>query len=374
MKKKKANTLVFTIFFFILFLAFCAMAIDGTIILNQRMKLQNAAETAALAGASELNSNPNNLPDQIAAAEQAAKDTFALLKYGGLENVDVNNATFVSVVENYVDIDARMIAQPFFLAFLGVTGINLEANAHAVSAPLQVRADYSGHVSWVTANSVFLTDILANPNSPDTIKPPIIWGKENLASYFPATSGSTPIVNYGLIESSGTSPLSLGPGGYVTIKLPSPIIDKPGNDLYIQEAGDALEGYMVFAGIDADPANPYKPDGSGGEIYWKNISCSGISETAVYNALTTTSTDGLSNQEKFYGSGNFDLGATCLSGNISMAKYIRIIDDNAEDAFIRNTGGVYQKVNIYGEGSTSTAGADIDNIKVLNVVSLIKKQ
>lgn len=366
MKKKKANTLVFTIFFFILFLSFCAMAIDGAIILTQRVKLQNATESAALAGASELNSDPNPAVSQ-ASAVTAAKNTFTLLKYGGLENVDVNdpvdfNVSFSSA--RRLDLHVKMIAQPLFLAFLGVNGINLEANAHAVSEPLSVTANYAG-VNWVTSNSVYLSDIIDDASD---ITAPIGGTIDNLASYF------TTIAGYSLIEAGG-GPLSLGPSGYVTIKLPSPIVDKLGYDLYIKEAGDSLEGYMVFAGLDENPDNPYNHDLPGGEIYWKNISCSGTSTELAADAHSTATGTNLSpsNQDKFYGSGSFDLADACITGTaneISMAKYIRIIDDNVEDAFIKS-GAPYVHVNTYGEASTATAGADIDQVTVLNSVRLI---
>ena len=54
-----------------------------------------------------------------------------------------------------------------------------------------------------------------------------------------------------------------------------------------------------------------------------------------------------------------------------MAKYIRIVDDNQESAFVTSGDGKYYKAMLYGESSTATAGADIDYVKVLNHVKLV---
>jgi len=358
MKQKKANTLIYMIFFFVIFLAFCAFAIDGTIVLTNRVKLQNITEAAALAAVSDC------VTGDILGT---AVTVFNRLKKDRLEAATIQPPS-VNFPKKQVLLSTEYISQPFFLSFLGVTGIKLEAKACAVSTALSAKSKYTG-VSWVTQNATYLSDILSGAS---IIQSPIGGENVNSASYSYDTSGVL-ITNFSLIDSGG-GPLSLGPIGYVTIRLPAPIVDKPGNDLYISEIGDSIEGYMVFAGLDANPDNPYSPDGSGGDIYWKNISCSGTAQELGSNPHATANTN-LSEQEqaKFYGSGYFDLGATCITGNaneISMAKYIRIIDDNKEDAFIKS-GGTYSKVYTYGEASTATAGADIDEVRVLNYVTLM---
>ena len=63
-----------------------------------------------------------------------------------------------------------------------------------------------------------------------------------------ASFGDGDMPDYRLINSDSSKGLSLGPGGYVTIRLPVPIVNKEGYDLYIREAGAAKDGYMVFAG------------------------------------------------------------------------------------------------------------------------------
>lgn len=101
-----------------------------------------------------------------------------------------------------------------------------------------------------------------------------------------------------------------------------------------------------------------------------NISCTGTS-------TTTDSASPLTHKQlaggKFYGSAYFGhWSLTCASGfeGISMAKYIRIIDDNDEQAFMKD-GLIYFLTMAYGEASTPTAGADIDSVSIFNHVRLV---
>ena len=366
MAKKKASSTLYFIFFFIIFLAFCAFAVDGAIVLTNRAKLQNATEMVAMAAASEFNSDSdsNTVQNNIITA---AQNTFKLLKNDSLQTAKMDpDPPIIDTTSRTVTITTSMVSQPFFLRFLGVSGINLNAKAVAQSEDLWVTANYTG-VNWLTKKAAYYSDILSkqlNLNDTAILKP---LGDYASASY---SSGS---VNFGLINSGDNQPLSLGPGGFITIKLPAPIVDKPGNDLEIKEVGDALEGYMVFIGLDNDPNQPYVSyDQPNGGISWVNISCTGTPENSGYTATSTAATNlaSSSQQDKFYGSGYFDIGKSCSGfSGVSMAKYLRIIDDNSESAFVK-TGGVYFPIMIYGESSSSTAGADIDAVKVLNHVRL----
>ena len=370
--KKSASSLLYIIIFLTTFFIFSAFAVDGTIVLTNRVKLQNAVEMAALSGASEMTYDINASSSDIQnAAQIAAKNTFKLLQYGGLESVDINNPSFFNVTadttSNKVSITANMIAQPYFLAFFGVDGINVAAKATAVNEPLEVTANYTG-IDWLTTNAAYLSDILSkdlNMNDTAILLP---LGDFKSASY-DNTSG---FVNFKLIEQADNKPLSLGPSGFITIKLPAPIVDKPGYDLYIKEAG-TIEGYMVFAGLDKNPDKPYvQHDKPGDGISWVNISCAGKPDPVDSSGKLgtyTVSTDNLGTQNRFFGSGYFDIGNSCV-GNISMAKYIRIIDDNDESGFVKNNASFY-KAKLYGEASSATAGADIDEVKVLNHVRLV---
>lgn len=350
MNKKRASSTVFVIIFFVLFLAFTTFAVDGTIIFTTRAKLQNATEQSALAGASEFVNSPG-------AVSSTAQNTFNILKADGLSNATATVS--VDGSSKKVLVSTTMPAQPFFLALLGVAKIDLKAKACAVSEELPVTAHYTG-VNWVNPSAAYLSDILSrdtNLNDTAIILPLGDTISASYASGFPY---------FDLID-EGEDALSLGPGGFVTIKLPAPILDKPGYDLHIKEAGFAKEGYMVFAGLDVNPDKPYVQHNNQGDgIKWINMTCTATPSIAGATDYATTNL-GASSQQKVYGSAYFDIGAGCL-GDVKMAKYIRIIDDNEETAYING-----DKKKLYGEASTATAGADIEEVRVLNHVKLIKQ-
>ncbi len=359
MNKKKASSTLYFILFFIIFLAFCAFAVDGTIVFTNRAKLQSITETAALAAAEEFNSDTD---DAISTTEKdnvksVARRLFNTLKQGGLQTAEVG-VNGVELNGQMVTLTTSMISQPFFLSFLGISGINLEARARARSETVPIYGGSAAGIRWATKRAVYQADVISNDSA-------VLKSLNTDASLSYSSDGN---VNYGLISSGTNGVLSLGPGGFVTIKLPVPIIDKKGPDLYINEIGNR-EGYMVFAGLDNDPNNPYiNHSDVGGGLSWVNISCTGTSKNITnpkYQVLTT-----LGNQTKFYGSGYFDIGSSCTGYiPVSMVKYIRIVDDNSESAFV-STNGTYYKSMMYGESSSSTPGADIESVQVLNYVHL----
>lgn len=380
MKKNNASAVIYLIFFFTVFLAFCTFAIDGTIIFMNRAKLQNTTESAALAAAAEFDAQTPTSTADVATITDKAERIFAALNGNplkptgeALQGININ--VKVSLQNREVLITTEALSPTYFLGFLGVSSVKLQATALAVSEQPYVMASYP-NINWITANAAYHTDVISKDlNLNDTaILTPI--GDMPSASI----DSTMKIVNFKLIEKDPAhpdQPLSLGPGGFITLKLPDPIIDKPGPDLFIKELG-ALEGYLVFAGLDNDPQNPYmRHDQPGGKISWKNITCSGIvkdndsdNDLGAYKITTAE----LGEQAKFYGSGYFDLGAPCVG--LSMAKYIRIIDDNDESAFAKNSlngsDTKYYQTMMYGESSTPTAGADIDYVQVLNHVKLLK--
>lgn len=360
MTKKNASSTLYFIFFFIIFLAFCAFAVDGAIVLTNRAKLQNATEMTALAAASEFNYDKSATNFDIEQkVSNTAKDIFNnVLKQDSLQYAVIDEPVVDFTGHRTVIITTHMVSQPFFLRFLGVSGINLEAHAKALSEQITARYSASAGIDWLTKYKPYASDIIYQDSA--ILK---ALGYDTSASY---PSGST-TPDYGLIGSDEGDPLSLGAGGFITIKLPAPIVDKEGDDLYIREVGNALEGYMVFAGIDFDPNNPYGDyKNQNGKLKWINISCTGDPETPGYTATDTVTTNSMGAQTTFYGSGYFDISKSCDGHNgIHMAKYIRIVDDNSEQAFVNGT-----KVWVYGESSTPTAGADIDAVKVLNHVRL----
>lgn len=359
--KKKASSTLYFIFFFIIFLAFCAFAVDGTIVFTNRAKLQSITETTALAAAEEFNYNLNATQSDIQSrVSQTAKDIFKTLKQGGLQTAKVDD---IELNGQSIKLTTGMVSQPFFLSFLGVSGINLSAQSIAKSDEMPVFGSNTPTIHWATKRAVYHADIIANDSA-------VLKSLSTDASL----SYSSGQVNYKFIRSGAPDPpLSLGPGGFVTIKLPVPIIDKTGYDLYIDEAGLAKEGYMVFAGLDKDPNNPYidHTDTTSGGLSWVNISCTGYSKELTNPVYQASNTNLPGIQTKFYGSGYFDISKSCdgYTNPVSMVKYIRIVDDNSESAFVQ-TNGTYYKSMLYGESSTNTPGADIDAVKVLNYVHL----
>lgn len=384
MKKRQASSTLFIIAFFAAFLAFTAFAVDGTIIFAQRAKLQNATEAAAMAAAAEFNSSTDTATQSVNVAA-SARTTLDLLRVDSLQYLNVNNPSNLTIDVDTTNKEVRLttnyLAQPFFLAFLGVTGIKLQAVACAKSESLDVKALYNS-INWITtAGQYFSSIITKDPKLNDTaILPPL--GNFMSASLDPSTGW----VMYNAINPDTPDvPISLGPGGFMTIRLPAPIIDKPGYDLYIKEAGNAVEGYFVFAGLDNNTGEPGATNGPyvnvdkpGAGISWIDISCSAKSDLTDSNGSFkpySVQTPGLENKTKFYGSANYDLGDSCIVNNnpqnsISMAKYIRIVDDNSESAFVTSDKTKYYKAMLYGEASTATAGADIDSVKILNHVRL----
>jgi len=389
MKRKESSTVVYLIFFFAVILAFCAFAVDATYVYTVRSKLQNATEAAALAGASVFNQQSAGM---FLVILDKTNSTFNLFKQDNLKAAKADIVD-VSASHRQVLVKSSIVCEPFFLSFLGVSGIKLNAAASAVSEKLQVSAN-PGVVDWITANATYRSDVISDANANGTgvksasdryrdtaILPPI--------GNSPSTSvnSETGLMRFDFLDAlvAGKA-LSLGPGGYITMRLPVPIVDKPGPDLFIEEVGSSVEGYFVFAGLDKDPTNPYvEHDRPGSGIMWVNISCTGTPPTRVdsnnvigaYSVTDVTSP--AYGQTKFYGSGNFDIGASCSAPDnytgVSMVKYIRIIDDNDESAFVKNTIGTidstYYRTYMYGESSTPTAGADIHSVQVLNHVRLV---
>lgn len=385
--KKRASTIVFVIFFFFMFLVFAAFGVDGTIVLANRAELQYTTEQAALAGAAAFTySTTASDADRRTAATQAANSAFNLLNKGSLRSATINITFPATASWRRIHVNTTMVSQPFFLSFFGITGINLNADAYAASEPLAASANYGTSVNWITQSASYLSDILSRTtNYHDTIilRPLGSTTTVNTSASYNTATATVPM--FSLINSADGRPLSLGPGGFISMKLPAPIIDKPGPDLYIREVGTALEGYMVFAGIDINPYAPYvDANNIGAGISWVNISCSATPEVTdsngyltVYSAATNSTATGT--QRKFYGSAYYDISNSCITGTangISMVKYIRIIDDNQETAIVSLPGVAtnprsFYKTILYGESSTSTAGADIDQVLVLNHVRLM---
>ena len=117
----RANIVVSVVAFFTIFFIFCGFAIDFSMIIATRAKLQSAAENAVLASVEKISEGT---------AEQTAQNIFMYSK--------IHSAKFASIEEietkplnNAIAIKASAPAQTYFLSALGLSNIELKAQASA---------------------------------------------------------------------------------------------------------------------------------------------------------------------------------------------------------------------------------------------------
>ncbi|MDD3149417.1 MAG: Tad domain-containing protein [Candidatus Gastranaerophilales bacterium] len=372
-QRKSGVSLIIVLFGIVAIFAFCSFVVDVAMIMNARAELQKAVETSALVGASsitgELYMEEATLDDNI------VQSTFNTIKNANpiIKNavMNVGDSTYFekNLTSRAVKIFAELDADTYFAKFIGISKIKIQAHAAAINTPFYLDPDFPKD---------FFTGSLIDDTEGDAKIQDAVGDNDNLS-----TSNELTIKNSGenLYGFPDNKAVSLGSGGYITIRLPVPIVDGDGADLYIKELGN-LEGYFVFAGIDNNVNNPYISETFPGDgIQWINISCAGTpinvsaSDVGAYRVIVDF-TDGSSEETKFYGSGYFDLGATCSNdpnnydASIKSAKYLKIIDDNEEDGFMAKD--PTYPVLLLGEHSSITPGADIDAVGILHHSRLIK--
>ncbi|OGI01267.1 MAG: hypothetical protein A2Y25_01915 [Candidatus Melainabacteria bacterium GWF2_37_15] len=394
MRNKKGSSIIILVFSIMALLGLCTFALDLGLILNQRYELQKAVESAALLAASEYEIYETGgtfiMPTQAQITTNATSHYDALVNsnqfitgFGGTPTINVNPTS------RAVSITADATVPTYLLAVLGVKEINIQAAAAAVNLPVYLSSTFpkpGGSILQGAGATFKDMDI-----------------KQPLGSVTPNT-GTITVYNQNtdikkLYGQPDGKVLSLGPGGYITLRLPTTLVNGNGFDFAIYERGHA-EGYFVYAGIDTNPNDPYvDASDPGGGISWVNISCTG---TPLYVNINTIEMIGSHmvdvpysgatlTTHKFYGSGLFDLGAKCTNGGvtvydgtdpaaaapkISNVKYIRIIDDNKEDGFFIQPpfGGITPSAIptlLPGEHSTITPGADIDGVEIYHHSRLI---
>ncbi len=394
MKKRKGSSVIILVFSIFALLGLASFVLDLGLILNQRYELQKAVESAALISASEFEiyeqGNNFRVPNSAQITDPATGN--AGLHYRALldtnqviqgisdtPTITLNRAS--RAVRVRVDADVST----YFLSALGVKTIRIRARAAAVNMPV-----------FLSSRFPVPTGSILNGNGTyfDTeIKQPLGGTTTDTARVFNQNVDFDNI--YGPPDGLA---LSLGPGGYITLKLPATLVDGKGFDFAIHERGHA-EGYYVYAGIDKDLNDPYVDAlNPGGGIHWVNVSCTGVPLHVNKNEFigsfrANVLINGISRQDyRFYGSGFFDLGSKCTSAGtviydgtggtagaprISNVKYLKIIDDNREDGFlIQPHYGLTNPPSaipmlIPGEHSTFTPGADMDAIEIFHHSRLI---
>lgn len=371
-KKRQGVSVIVVVLSIFTLLGFAGLAIDLSVILNVRVELQKATEAAALAGASVYEAESDQ-----ANTTNVAYNTFGSFQTNLLKNATITKLEFHapsgSTPVNALRVSSSINTRTYFFALLGVEYVNLQARSAAVNTMYYLSTNAP---TYPTIGSL-INAIIDDSNIVD----PLGSTRNTSKSYDKAT-----IYYDNIIGLPDTKTLSLGAGGYITMRLPKPMIDKEGPDLYIKESGNR-EGYFVFAGIDNNFNSPYYNSSNPGDgIKWVNISCTGIPEngdtTGNIGAYRTSVfyQSGTIELTKFYGSGYFNLGAACTNdpqnynANIKKATYLKIIDDNTEDGFIDPGNGTQPKgvpTLLLGDSSSATPGADIDAVGVMHHARLI---
>jgi hypothetical protein len=374
-KNKKGVSLAIAALGMVTILSFAGLVIDTGMILNYRNELQKAVETAALLGASNL--EPIKDSDKIyidtSQIKKIIQETFDYTKTGFLRNAEMkaadNTYCDINAESKTVRVYATVNAPTYFLKFIWIPYVKIQAQAAAMSAPFYLSPDFP--------KEPVIGSLITDTSADTDIRNPV--GDNYNANIDPADFTVNYANIYGFPDNRA---LHLGPGGYIMLRLPVPLVDRGGFDLYIRELGN-LEGYFVFAGTDVNPSNPYINEGTPGDgIEWTNISCTGtpsdISNSTAIGAykVNVDYLNGMTiSLTKFYGSGFFDLDLSCTNdpqnynGHIKTVKYIKIIDDNSEDGFMADNPNISSL--LIGEHSSPTPGADIDSVGVFHHTRLI---
>lgn len=393
MKNKKGASVIILVFSLLALLGLASFALDMGIILNQRYELQKAVESAALITTSEYEPFENGNNFELPAENQITDATTgnASLHYQALldtnqivQGLPANPTITMNIPSKAVMIEADTTVTTYFLQIIGINSVTIQAKAAAVNVPSYLSSIFPKPTGSILRGSgAYLDTDIRQPLGSVAANTTTVYNQNaNLNNIYGPPDGRT---------------LSLGPGGFITIKLPVSLVDGKGIDFAIHERGHA-EGYSVFAGIDADPTNPYADASSpGGGIKWVNVSCTGIPINVNKNGLigahrATVSVNGMNYTDyKFYGSGVFDLGTKCVNNGttiydgtgsvpgaarISNVKYLKIIDDNTENGFYlqsRLTSTVPAAIPTFlpGEHSMFTPGADIDAVEIYHHSRLI---
>lgn len=362
-KKKTGVSLIIFVLGILSILGFTGLVIDVGMILLAQNELQKITETSALVGASSLEPKEvgANIMIQTTNVDTLVTDTFNKMKTG---NALINSASIQLIqtkgISKAVRVTASASASTYILGLVGINKINIVAQAAAISAPFYMSPNFprlpsKGSALTATTQDTEIAEPIGNNSNQNT----------SISKVYGFPDGNA---------------LSLGPDGYITFRLPVPLENMEGPDLYVKELGNK-EGYFVYAGIPRDATDPYiSYDSYGAGINWVNISCTGTPTGTTnagmigpYNTTAAVMNGYYVVQTKFYGSGVFDIGKKCYDADgtlsydgsvVGSASFIKIIDDGVEDGFMYDDPTT--PVLLVGEHSSVTPGADIDAIGVLH--------
>jgi len=388
-KKRKGVSLIVLVFAGLAIISLAALVIDLGLVFNCRYEFQKLIETTALASitdyeAYEDTSNVIRYPSAADIATNAnssvnnnlkafKKSNSGLLMVQSITPTVTFGTTTQSRYSRAIMVKATAIVRTYFINLLGINTIKMDASAVAMHLPVYLK---NGNI--LNGIGTYKDTDLRQPAG-GTSTTLAYTGENNV---LPAVTNINTNYNniYGIPDGKV---LSLGPGGYITLKLPATLVDGKGFDLQILTRGNA-SGYFVFAGNDADASDPYTDaNHPGGGLQWVNISCTGTPIGTNTNGRVGSYRQNIGGaigtQAKFYGSGYFDLRASCSTGynaNVKSAKYLKIIDDNIEDGFVlkdpeNDTNFVAIPSFFPGQNSSHTPGVSIDAIAVEHHSKLI---
>jgi len=345
-KKLSGSSLVIFVLGIMTIFAFAGLVIDLGMVMITQQELQKAAETSVLAGTTNLETTKSSTTGIISINTSninTVTDIFNKIKASNplISAASITNVTPV-ISSKAVGITVSAEANLYFMSVLGLRNVNVLAQAAAMSDPFYL--------------SPFLPRV---PSVGSVVN--ISWGNRSSLYGYPDGNG-----------------LRMKQCGYTSFRLPVPIVDQEGAELYVKEAG-FVDGYFVYIGVLDQFNTPYLSD-----IRWVNVSCTGIPASGaaptdkvgpylvdvIYGNNTW-----IIKQAKFYGSGYFDIGKRCYDpdgnliydgGAVKNATQVKIVDDCVEDGF--NPGDLSTPV----AASTDFPGADIDAFAVLHHSRLIK--
>ena len=410
--KEQGSIIVFFAIILISVLAFAGMAIDGGYLFLQRAKLQNAADSSALACVTNPSSlpcpasggniypltNPENFtmviqnpgdnslcPDPTSQSKCARATAQTTWNTFFIQVVGINNLTIQASAI------AGMVGQNACMETLGTSGTGISktgsgnittvncgisvnqtgvsirntGSGDILSNSIQVRGSVnnvgSGIVSPTTQISAAVTDpFLSEPAPIFTPPPPGTCTQSTLLSYSGSVSHTVPAGNYcGGVSNTGTGNITLNPGYYngVSTSGSARVTFNPGN-------------YVIYgSGINVNGSGPVSLGSGTYVIYGGGADFTGSGNVSgnsvlIYNTGNATYPPAALNAT---GSGGFNLSGPTTGPNAGMLFFQSA--SNTNDINIVGSGSSTLSGNIYaptaGVNLTGSAGATLPIGKII---------
>lgn len=148
-RKKRADISIMVAVFCVAFLAFCAFGIDMAYITLNRIKLQRATETTALASIARYSETLDDESEDFFKLYKTKFDTMQDAQIEAIQYKNEGNGIYK------VKISTKLMSPTYFLRFAGVGGVKIEANAYAQTSPQIEQNKESGEI--ISLNNI-MTD------------------------------------------------------------------------------------------------------------------------------------------------------------------------------------------------------------------------